>query len=819
VTISAVAVQNKQFLQTSEALKVDINARKLKIDVVADKTQYLPGETATYSIKAVGPNGKPVATDLSLAVVDEAIYAIREDHTDPVKAFYPARPNVVDTNYSFPELYLDGGDKGGEIKVRMNFKDTAAWMPSIKTDASGQASVQVKMPDNLTKWRATVVGVSDSTDVGLAKNDVVVAKPLMIRLQAPKFMVKGDRQEVVAIVNNNSGRDATVHVTFEPAGFSTRDNLNRTVRVDNGKAESVEWDLTAATTGQGTLVAKAWIDQGPSDGLQQLIQIKPHAREVNYRMAGEIRGSTEMSLALRDDADPSVGQLKISLSPTIATSVYASLDELIDYPYGCVEQTMSRFLPAMILAKPLGKTGLLRPDLAKRIPKIAKQSIAKLKDMHHGDGGWGWWENDSSTPFMTAYVLDGLKRAEDAGYTVDPNLTESALDWAQGKIGTEESRSWQKRAHLYLAYTLALHGRNDKAAAMLKEVDLTNAGPASLATAALTHNLLGVDHVQARDNLMQRLRDKVDETTTTASWGPESESHYWWDTEDVYGAETTALPLLALEAIAPDDPLILKGIRGLLLSRRGAWWWSTRDTSFALMAIGWYIEREQPHPGTSTVSVTINGKPAGQVQMDLRQMLGVDPSLRIPLTQMQRGLNKIELKVSGANLAYYSLDYKQYVEAPRLGKLINGSGFTLERTYHLLKSEQQEDGTYRLAPSKDPISRAKSGDLIQVSLVLKSDRKRNYIMLEDPVPSNCRIAEDNDISDEYGWSYWYSGRTVYDDRITFFARELEAGTQTFTYVMRAESPGVSRALPPVADNMYNPDDRTSNSELELEVRP
>ena len=86
----------------------------------------------------------------------------------------------METNYSFPELYLDGGDKAGDIPVRMNFKDTAAWIPSVRTDAHGTATVQVNLPDNLTSWRATAIGVSDATDVGLATQNVTVAKPLAL---------------------------------------------------------------------------------------------------------------------------------------------------------------------------------------------------------------------------------------------------------------------------------------------------------------------------------------------------------------------------------------------------------------------------------------------------------------------------------------------------------------------------------------------------------------------------------------------------------------------------------------------------------------
>ena len=222
----------------------------------------------------------------------------------------------------------------------------------------------------------------------------------------------------------------TVHVLLQPSGFSTGDALERTVRVAEGASESVAWDLSTTAAGQQSLVAKAWIEGGPTDGVRQNVEVQAHARELHYKGAGEIVGGASVQIVKRNDADPAAGGVKITLSPTIGTALYGALDSLIGYPYGCVEQTMSRFLPAMVVGRSVEALGVLRPDLKKKIPEIASRSFAKLEEMQHPDGGWGWWTYDQSEPFMTAYVLDGLHEASAAGYDPNPFLRDRALEWA-----------------------------------------------------------------------------------------------------------------------------------------------------------------------------------------------------------------------------------------------------------------------------------------------------------------------------------------------------------------------------------------------------
>src|SRR5207247_7854651 len=106
-------------------------------EVTADKPRYAPRETAVYTIRTRDARGQPVDAEASLGLVDESIYSVRpESPYDALQAFYRFRPNAVQTNFSFPEIYLAGDGKEEEPgDVRKEFPDTATWLPVIRTGA------------------------------------------------------------------------------------------------------------------------------------------------------------------------------------------------------------------------------------------------------------------------------------------------------------------------------------------------------------------------------------------------------------------------------------------------------------------------------------------------------------------------------------------------------------------------------------------------------------------------------------------------------------------------------------------------------------
>ena len=209
-------VRNKTFTNRHVRAKVSLDLQTLRVTLLPDKRIYKPGENATFTLKASDSYGRPARAELSVGVVDEAIYAVAEDLTpEMVGYFYYTRRNRVQTSFSFPEIYLSDPDKAGAGftgVVRKRFVDTAYWAPNVVTDSNGTASVTVKMPDNLTTWRTTVRAITRDTVCGETRGKVVTQKDLLVRLEMPRFLIGSDHTTISAIVHNYTGRDQSARV-------------------------------------------------------------------------------------------------------------------------------------------------------------------------------------------------------------------------------------------------------------------------------------------------------------------------------------------------------------------------------------------------------------------------------------------------------------------------------------------------------------------------------------------------------------------------------------------------------------------------------
>ena len=148
-------------------------------------------------------------------------------------------------------------------------------------------------------------------------------------------------------------------------------------------------------------------------------------------MTADDSAEQQFSFELPANADLNSRKLRLEVTPSIAGTLFGALDYLTTYPYGCTEQTMSSFLPNIIVAQTLKefKTSSIRDsnDLKNKI----EHGRNRLYAFQHHDGGWGWWKDDDSDPFMTAYVVDGLTLAKRAGYEIDDDRITRAREKLQ----------------------------------------------------------------------------------------------------------------------------------------------------------------------------------------------------------------------------------------------------------------------------------------------------------------------------------------------------------------------------------------------------
>jgi len=791
-------VREKTFAESQRLLKTDMRFRSVTVNLSADKAVVQPGDAVNYEIQTLDPSGKPISAECSLGVVDEAVYAIAEDDYDPTGFFYPKRYSAVTTSYSFPEHYLDGGDKGPvNAEVRQNFQDTAAWLPNIVTDSTGKASVTIKLPDNVTEWRATVRAVTQDTAFGKATIGVKARLPLMVRLSAPSHVVEGDVIRVSASVLQDVADSTEVKVSLGGLAGSLGGGESQVVLAKRGEPAIVKWEWIARSPGVVKMTVSAE-GAGHRDAMALDVPIKTHGRPNVANVSGEV--GTEERIQVARIGGATDGRVRVTVTPTLVSALLESLDGLIDYPYGCTEQTMSRFLPAVVTGQVITKMGLPRPDLLEKLPDVVNRSMARLRNLQHSDGTWGWWENDAGDPGMTALVLEGLWESQRAGYAPPQQMLSRARSGAAEML----KKAVGEPEHLaHLGYALSLWDPSAWNAEFVKRYAVPTTNAEALAWQALASNALSAKFPE----FAALATASIDRLKQIAS--RDSASMHW---TEHYGVETTATVLKAISRHNPNDPDLVRIARYLMREKRADGWFSTRDTACALLALASLAQKEIA--SSFSLDIELNRKSLGTVVVDARAR---DPWIRdIPIADLQDGPNEIVFRKKGTGVCYYAVETRQVPHQDRIGVLLNQTQLTLQQSFHSLRVRTSELGEMRLLPSTSPETTFKSGDVLKCIVRLQSKKPLEYVVVEVPVPAGFRITENGEPEE---WNWWWSGMTVLDDRVAVFARTIPKGEHVIEFTMRAEAPGEASAMPATAYEMYSPDQRASCEETRLRVTP
>jgi len=308
-----------------------------------------------------------------------------------------------------------------EPTIRREFKDTAFWQPDVVTGGDGKATVSFKLPDNLTTWRATARAVTADTRVGSAVQKTIARKDVIMRLEMPRFLTEGDTVTISGVVHNFLKSDKSTKISLDLNGAQLLDAPNETVTIKQNGEHRVDWRVRADQVGKLTLLAKALTDT-ESDAVEMSMEIVPHGlKQTMGNTTTLTQNDAEQTVSLDIPVNPNVSarSLRIEATSSIAGTLFGALDYLTSYPYGCTEQTMSSFLPNVIVAQALKDVPSAKLRASNDLDKKVQKGMDRLYAYQHDDGGWGWWKDDKTDPFMTPYVVDGLTLAARAGYQID----------------------------------------------------------------------------------------------------------------------------------------------------------------------------------------------------------------------------------------------------------------------------------------------------------------------------------------------------------------------------------------------------------------
>lgn len=808
-------------------LAVDPGGRKLAVSIKPERQMYRPGERVTARLEVSGDGG-PREAEVTVFAVDEGVLALTAYATpDPFSAFYGPRPLLIGTIDSRPHVIGQrsygekgrnrggGGGLGREfegVDLRSRFVPTAFWAPSVRTGPDGKATVSFELPGNLSRFRLMAVA-HEGKRFGSGESRLTSSKPLMLRTSLPRLARLGDRFEGGGVVHNYTNDGATVTLALELAGDAVRydGEARRELFVPAGGAVETVWPMRAESTGTVKVRLRA-LAGAEKDGLEWPLPVTTRERVETAATSGVADEKEVEALELPSDEAARAGGLKATWSSTAMAGLQGGAKFLLEYPYGCLEQRLSRALPVVVGADLVAAFGL--GDLGELKAK-AQEVFDKLPQFQHPSGGYGYWPSPwLPDPYLTAYALEVSSLAAREGYRVPEASVARARDWLKGALaerrqfaypyGEAEEYAWRA----YAVQVLAMRGESLPGYAQ-QLFDRRDQLP-YLAKAHLlkAERLLGADF--QRRTLAGELLSQARVAPRSLHFEEPAETRMPWVHEST--VKTTALALQALletqGGFAGDEKAV-----GWLVGERKTKgrWRTTQENSAALWSLQDFYRRYEKDAPDFTATLSKEGGP----ELWRERFAGRS------LSASTRGFSHAEVFGGGAaaRLAflkegvgrlYYSLALSY---APASYKEPKWEGLEIERSVRPLQGEG-----------------LKAGRRAVVTITVRTKQDRTFVAVEDPLPAGLEIVdptfavegrEDARALAEQGerGSYWgtFHRSEKYDDRIVLFADFLTAGEHRYSYLVQATTPGRYHAPAAWAEMMYEPEvfGRTASGEVEV----
>jgi uncharacterized protein YfaS (alpha-2-macroglobulin family) len=868
-----------------------------------------PGQAAMESIGVFGDSvaDEETARGQSLlksfsggrgGAAGRAALSLGVEMSAPVPASAAADSALVTEGFAYADRRAQAPTSGAspmmQPTVRSEFADTALWVASIETNKEGLAEVELDMPENLTAWRIRAWSMGHGTRVGEGSAEVVTRKNLIVRMQAPRFFIERDEVVLSANVHNYlpTAKEVQVRLELDGNALELPSVAEQTVEVPAGGEQRVDWRIKAQREGEAVLRMLALTDE-ESDAVQMKFPVYVHGMLKTDSYSGSLRpdderGTFEVTVPSERRAEQT--RLEVRYSPTLAGAMVDALPYLIDYPYGCTEQTLNRFLPAVITQQTLLRMRLdLKAIRDKRtnlnaqeigddavvvgqngagsgeprttrargwqrfdrnpvfdeaeLAAIVKTGVNRLTEMQLSDGGWGWFSGwgEQSTPHMTAIVVHGLTIAQQNDVALAPGVLERGVAWltayqeeqlrqlanvdAAGKVIDKNKPAKHNADNIDSLVYMVLVDAGSKSDAMRDHLynDRTHLAVYGLATYGLA--LHQQDEPDKLAMIMRNIGQYLvqdDENQTAYLNLPGGQWWYWYGSE----FETHAYYLKLLAATDPNSEVAPRLVKYLINNRKHATYWnSTRDTALVVEALADYLQATGEDTPDMAVEVWVDGQKRKEVKINAENLFAFDNAFVLTGPALEAGQHTVELRKTGSGPLYWN----GYLTNFTLEDNIRRAGLEIKVDRHYYKLSPV-DKTIEVAGGRGEVvdqralkydrteltsfDSVRSGDLVEIELLIESKNDYEYILFEDMKVAGCEPVA---LQSGYNGNELGAYMELRDNRVALFVRNLARGRHSISYRMRAEIPGQFTALPTKASAMYAPELRANSDELKLRI--
>jgi len=419
-------------------------SRDIPIEITAvEKSRSKTKQTITVKGK---PNSK-----MTLAVVDEGILQITGFKSpDPFDFFYQKRALNVQSYdiypYLFPEVSLHSGRPGGgdgeaDMDKRLNpmtnkrFKLVSFWSGVLETDANGKATYEVDLPQFSGSLRIMAVNYGEKS-FGSAEKNMIVADPIVLSAGIPRFLSPGDTLVMPLTITNTTKNNANAKTTFEfegPLRLVPGSNNNLAIKA-NAEGRQVVRVAVDEAIGEAKIVAKVNA-LGETFVHETDISVRPGSPLQKRSGAGAIAGGKSEVLKLDTEGflEKTVDR-KLVLSRSPLVKFTKDIDYLVNYPHGCLEQTISKAFPQLYFEDMIKDMGIYSKNVQSARHNV-QQAIIKIQTMQLYNGGFTYWSGRGEANYWgSALATHFLLESDKAGYDVNDETLQLALDFLKMKM-------------------------------------------------------------------------------------------------------------------------------------------------------------------------------------------------------------------------------------------------------------------------------------------------------------------------------------------------------------------------------------------------
>jgi uncharacterized protein YfaS (alpha-2-macroglobulin family) len=602
----------------------------------------------------------------------------------------------------------------------------------------------------------------------------------------PRFANIGDHLTVRGILHNLTDAEGAVdvHVEFDHTVSTPSEDRHVTLPAHGSVAVDIPvafvqpgkavWKWTAKFSGGGVT---------SQDAVQSTIHVGypvPLKREM--RLTELHGGQANLLAGMNPELLEGTGAIKVSLTNSRAIELREPLDDLLQYPYGCVEQTTSTMLPWISMRDFKSVLpSLQRSD--EEIADVVRQGVDRLLSMQTSSGGLAYWPGGEEPMFWaSAYGGLGMAMARRAGFQVPDEAFNRLCSYLSQQLrGTGEDRN-------------DLHsGASDRCLALYALAVAGRAEPAYHELLFKRRNTLGAEN---RAMLALAIAESHGSPAMIAELlkprpgaSSQGDDLFWSRSRDA------AVRLLACCRLQPNSPDVEKLVAELDADRLAGHWGTTQGDCWSLLALGEYFRHAEKRDTNIHGTLAWNGHAEP-----------ISVSQQAPLKAMDFAF--VKNAVAGKAMSFANPDHKKVFAEVLIESRPNiiaqprqDQGYSIRRRY----AKVDDDGT--LHPLTDP----HVGDRILVTLDIVASKPAYYVAVDDPLPAvleaiNPTFKSQETLAGERLGEEWAGDhQELRDDRAVFFANHLEAGDYTIRYLARVRAAGTATAPSAKVEEMYHPE--------------